>query len=606
MKDRAASIRLMFVSPWLIAASIGLMTLIIVVFAMNNLRREKNLINDGLYHRGQALGRFVGAGTRAFMMQGMEGASQTQHLIEQASTDTSILYIAVLDSQGFVVAHSQPEQLGQCIERDFSEYNGVVEKGGWKIVRDKELHRNVFEVVSEFSPFMSRHNMMRNSMIDLLSRLDNARRSRFGKSSKSDDWCRNTLNDAQSKSTPGAYKILVGLDMTDQDKITSQARMHIVLVSLILLFVGVGGWLSLLAAQSFKATQNSLQHIQAFTNLLVMKLPVGIIATEQDGRIKTYNKAIADMLDILPQQVINRRPEKVLPEKVANFFENLRDDDAIHEQEIILNTNNKDLTVHVSSVPVVDDQNIAKGRVLLVHDLTELKRLQKEVSQHDRLVSLGKMAAGVAHEVRNPLSSIKGFATLLGAKFDKDSEEKKAATLLVNEVERLNRSITELLNYSKPLPLKLVETDLGDLLTDSLQLMQTDAQDLGVALQVDAENNLPKIFIDADRIMQVMLNLYLNAIQSMEEGGELIVRAHAIERDNMVTITVIDTGCGMDEDFLGRATDPYFTSKADGTGLGLALAYKIIDEHHGSISLASVLNQGTTVTILLPIQPIES
>ncbi|MBW2472555.1 MAG: ATPase, partial [Deltaproteobacteria bacterium] len=145
----------------------------------------------------------------------------------------------------------------------------------------------------------------------------------------------------------------------------------------------------------------------------------------------------------------------------------------------------------------------------------ELKRLEKEVQRHDRLVALGKMAAGVAHEVRNPLSSIKGFATLLGSRFKEGSREHEASNLLVQEAERLNRSISELLNYARPAALRKEAVDLGEIVDLSLKLISSDAKALGVNISLSVEPDLPLISVDKDKVNQVLLNLYLNGLQAM-------------------------------------------------------------------------------------------
>jgi two-component system sensor histidine kinase HydH len=235
-----------------------------------------------------------------------------------------------------------------------------------------------------------------------------------------------------------------------------------------------------------------------------------------------------------------------------------------------------------------------------MYDVTEIKKLEAQVRRHDRLVALGKMAAGVAHEVRNPLSSIKGFATLLGSRFPAKSEEGEAARLLINEVERLNRIITELLTYARPLPLTIAEVAIEPFIEASLKLIQSDAKELGVAVHQEIALVRKQVRLDKDRLNQVLLNLYLNSLQAMEHGGELRVAVREGARPGTIEISVRDTGCGIAADILERVMDPYFTTKPEGTGLGLAMVYKIIDEHGGTIKIASKEGEGTTVTIILP------
>jgi len=210
------------------------------------------------------------------------------------------------------------------------------------------------------------------------------------------------------------------------------------------------------------------------------------------------------------------------------------------------------------------------------------------------------MAAGVAHEVRNPLSSIKGFATLLGKRFPANSEEAEAARLMINEVDRLNRSITELLHYARPLPLHKKDTNLDELVKAGLKMMEGDAKGANVEIVLQVEGNLPSVSIDQDRINQVLLNLYLNALQAMENGGKLLVKLTCEKDGKAVCITVTDTGIGIEAKNLERILDPYFTTKSDGNGLGLALAAKIIEEHGGGISIKSTEGKGTSVEVTLP------
>jgi len=226
------------------------------------------------------------------------------------------------------------------------------------------------------------------------------------------------------------------------------------------------------------------------------------------------------------------------------------------------------------------------------------------VRRQDRLAALGKMAAGVAHEVRNPLSSIKGFATLLGSKFKPGSKEQHAAELLVNEAERLNRSITELLNYARPIPLQKTRIKVERFLADSLQLIRADAETLGVSIVLEVSSDLSEIALDPDRMNQVLLNLYLNGLQAMEgkgHGGTLKVVAKRGAQATGIDICISDTGEGISAEYLDQILDPYFTTKPKGTGLGLAIANKIVDEHHGAIGFVSRKGEGTTVTISLPL-----
>jgi len=613
MKDRLfKKTRLMFVSPWLLAAAIGLLSLIIVIFAANNIKRERGMLTEGLFRKGEAILRFVEAGMRASMMTGMmgsmmgmnvpdaDGTAQTQRLIEQASESPDIHYIAVIDVSGKVLVHSDPEKIGVTIQRNIKILNQADPNGTFHIVRFPDANYKVFEVLGPFKPFRGRGGLQRwreQFRQQHPTRSDEVPQG----NAPSDSWHTSTLG----SDTHPQY-ILVGLDMTELENTVRRYRFQMIFMSITLLLIGLGGWISLMAAQSYSISQEALNRVQAFTGLLISRLPVGIIATDQDGRIRTFNSTAAAMTGRNVEFVRNGEPEAVLPHEVARFFALQDQRDEMTDRDVILTgAHNVPYSLHLSSLPVYNQYSEVMGRVLLMYDLSELKRLEKEIQRHDRLVALGKMAAGVAHEVRNPLSSIKGFAMLLGSKFKDGSQEHEAANLLVQEAERLNRSITELLNYARPTALRKEPVNLGEIVDLSLKLISSDAQALGVKISLEIEPGLPTISLDKDRINQVLLNLYLNGLQAMEHSAskkELQVSVHRDEKEGMLLIGVHDTGAGIPQEDLDKILDPYFTTKPDGTGLGLALAYKIIDEHKGTIRFTSSEGKGTTVSVTLPIQ----
>jgi len=206
----------------------------------------------------------------------------------------------------------------------------------------------------------------------------------------------------------------------------------------------------------------------------------------------------------------------------------------------------------------------------------------------------------VAHEIRNPLSSIKGFATYFRQRYGGVPDDAKVADIMIQEVDRLNRVITELLEFSRPMALKRKETDLAGLTRQVLGTVEGQARDRGIAVQADLPPGLPEAFIDPDRITQVFLNLFLNALAAMERGGILSVGI-ARQDERFLRVAVSDTGMGIRKEDLGRVFDPYFTTKPSGTGLGLAIVHRIVEAHGGEIRLESKPGKGTTFTIVLPV-----
>lgn len=583
-----------YASPWILATAIGMLIAIVFFFAVNNLQREKRIMTDSLLNKGQAIIRFVGAGTRASMMMGTANNQQFQHLIEQVAGESSLLYIVVADNTGTIVAHSTPALTGGTLDHPLLSDPNLSPFGTHRIINDPKTNHKVFEVVAPFKPFMrGRGHFFRQRMQALAQ--PEKQDSPAGENAP----CRPFPADNAWQPENNLF-IIVGLDMTEQDAIIRQDRRHMLYMSIAMLLVAIGGWIALLTAQSYRSSQKTLINMRAFTDLLISRLPVGIIATNAEGHIQTFNSTAAEFTGKNPEQTIGHLQTAVLPQIRQLIPPPGRERETI-EQEIFLPPDSSTPKhLRVSSVPITDEQTNTIGRVVLMYDLTETKKLEAQVRRHDRLVALGKMAAGVAHEVRNPLSSIKGFATLLGSRFPEESEEGEASRLLINEVERLNRSITELLTYARPLPLAVAEIEIEPFIEASLKLIQSDATELGVAVRHEISLAQKLVRLDKDRFNQVLLNLYLNSLQAMEHGGELQVSVQEGTRPGTVEIQVRDTGCGISEDTLERVMDPYFTTKPEGTGLGLAMVYKIIDEHGGTIKITSKQGQGTTVSIVLP------
>jgi two-component system, NtrC family, sensor histidine kinase HydH len=238
--------------------------------------------------------------------------------------------------------------------------------------------------------------------------------------------------------------------------------------------------------------------------------------------------------------------------------------------------------------------------VLIFRDLTEVRRLQKEVERSRRLASVGSLAAGVAHEIRNPLSSIKGFATYFRERYKDRPGDQETAEVMISEVERLDRVISQLLEFARPSGLNIRPSDVGELIRRSLRLIEGDARGKGVEIRTEIDPVLPPLPMDADRINQALLNLYINAIQAMDGGGVLTIKAGVNGNAESLKIRISDTGRGIDAYDREHIFDPYFTTKSSGTGLGLAIVHKIVEAHDGAIDVESEPGRGTTMTLILP------
>jgi len=214
-------------------------------------------------------------------------------------------------------------------------------------------------------------------------------------------------------------------------------------------------------------------------------------------------------------------------------------------------------------------------------------RLEEQVQRTEKMAAIGRLAAGVAHEIRNPLSSIRGFAYLLGRGHDKESPEREYADVMVREIDRINHVVTDLLNFSRPMTLEAESTMLPDLIDHVVSLVSADAKDHGVEIHVDCEAGIPPIWLDPNQVTQALLNLMLNAVNAMETGGALKIRTAVSHDGEGLEIQVEDNGPGIDPDIQEKIFEPFYTTRERGTGLGLAMVRKIAENHDGRIRVES-------------------
>ncbi len=569
-------------SPWIILGSTVILLVVVIVLAVQNTNREKRYMSKILREKGAALIRAVEAGARTGMMGMMWEGLQIQRLLQETARLPDVLYMAVVDPDGLAVAHSDPSK----VNTPFRPNNKVIHLGpdleeSWALVPFGE-GGDAFEVHRRFEPLKPGPARGFGRMRGMMHRHGEIPAS-------PDDWY-TQLDDQQ-------FLIIVGLDIAPfQEAIREDIRTTVVL-SVVLLLSGFGGFVSIFWMNSYRSAKQSLQDTSAFANEVVTHLPVGLIATDRAGRITFFNPEAGKITGLAPAAAKGRQPDSVLPAQLCGLKLELDRGATITDQEMAcVFDGGRTVPVSVSATRIINEVGEFVGQMLILRDLGEIRRLQDEVRRQEKLAALGGLAAGVAHEIRNPLSSIKGMATFLAAQFEDGSESKQAAGVMIQEVDRLNRVITELLDFARPTDLKVTATDLAPLLTRSIQLIQKEAANLNIRIDTRIADDICPVMIDGDRIAQCLLNIYLNAIQAMEHDGTLTVRCEA-EDHQYVRITVSDTGPGIKADHLSRIFDPYFTTKHKGTGLGLAIVYKIVEAHQARLQVESTPGRGTRLSL---------
>ena len=253
----------------------------------------------------------------------------------------------------------------------------------------------------------------------------------------------------------------------------------------------------------------------------------------------------------------------------------------------------------------MDAEEQKLGAVGVFQDVTDLRDLQERMIQAERLAALGRLSAGLAHEIKNPLSAIKTFVQLIPQKFDRPSFRDKLNTTVPRELERINRLVDNLLQLTRKPKLTLASLQINEILAQTTELYQGEMDRRGVMCQTTFGRDMPRVQGDAELLHRVFSNIILNAIQAMPGGGELTVSTlppTAEGRDRCLRAIFQDTGVGMDPETVGRLFDPFFTTKQKGTGLGMANSKRIVEEHGGAIEIQSTPGKGTRVVVWLPVE----
>ena len=618
------------VPPWIIVGAVAVLLPIIVVMTVQDIRRMRQRTTEYLLWRGADLIGNFEAGTRTGFM-GMLGMSasgfELQRLLTETAQQPGIVHLVVTDMDGNILHHNDPEKIGgvygtdldlkRISEAEEEEYREIPNPGG----------APTFEVFRRFLPTRPRDSEDFRRMVEEFFRRSRAPRdydrSRVAPDSDESpmprdyerprrlrDFDRSRLSRGfdRSRLVPDYEELVskrivfVGLDMGPSVEIRKRQRNGRLITAFVLLLIGFAGIVSLFLVQAYRSARTSVKRIKAFSDNVVENMPIGLLAVNTDGRIVSFNQTAEGVLQLKAQEVLGKDAKEVLPKPLESLPQELGTGKEVIEKEIECRLEDgRMIPMDISVSRLAGDDGVSMGHIILFSDLTEIQELKREVERSQRLASLGRLAAGIAHEIRNPLSSIKGFATYFGERYRDVPEDRKTAEIMVEEVERLNRVIGQLLEFARPLAVKKKPTSMETTIHHSLKMIERDAQAKHIKVKTDLSLDVSDIHIDPDRMNQVFLNLCLNAIEAMEDGGTLSVTLNQREDLKSVRVTISDTGSGIKKEDLVHVFDPYFTTKQSGTGLGLAIVHNIIEAHKGEVRVESETGRGTSVTIILPV-----
>ena len=595
-----ASMAVSLFPTWAALGIAAIIAALVAVFTVGNTRHQTAQMEALLQDRADMIIWAMESAARSVHGETYR-ASIPKQLFAEIAKQPEITYIAIVSAEGVVLAHSNPELVGSVLYSPTAL--NALEAGNTSLSRMvTNTYGRIFEVYKIFTPT----SIMRPST-----------RMRHMRMRGMQEMHRQEIEPQQAPPPKGEELIIVvGLSMDTFEKALAAEHRATVFNALLLALAAVGGVLAIFWANKYQTSRRQLQNTQALAEEVINSLPMGLLTVDQEGTITRYNRFIPPLLgaEATHGALLGTKLTAYNGADWQKLVVALDNDEPLLEQEGLFASAAHKIPISLSAGKITDEAGQSLGYVFVLRDLSEVKQLEEQLRRNERLSALGTLAAGVAHEIRNPLSSIKGFALLLSNRFAPQDPAKETAKILIQEVERLNRVVSELLAFARPNNLNLSPTSLHSIVENTLRLAELDAKGKQVSLMAEPAENLPNILLDGERFTQALLNLVLNAVQATPPGGTVTIRTsldagtHGLPngmgtraKAPHMTVQIHDTGHGMDAETMQHIFSPYFTTKAAGTGLGLSIASGIIAKHGGTLHATSTPGNGSTFTISLPL-----
>lgn len=647
----------MGLSPWMLLGAALILGLTLAGLSVRSNQRERAFMVHNLTDRAEALIWALEAGTRIGLRFSPGAVLGLRPLLGETARQPGILYMAVTDTNGAILAQSgdtpPPPGLPPDFAGDLGTPSIVVEAEEippLPMVSDRPMWRvrnrdgqEVFEVFRAFAPLSRAHREHMGHGPHGMGMMGGMMGSMQGMAGGPDEL---DPNDAPPDGPPPRGPLagrpgpevprqvvgvaMVGFDARPFEEALAQDARNNLLSAALAAALGLVGFVSLFWMHNSRRWRRILRDQQAMAAEVVASLPLGLVISDPAGRIAMINDTALGMFGKKRHEVStadtpdagnvgasqadgagrNRKagsrrasPLDELPGlEWATLADKLEGGTRILEQETTLAVAGaRPLVISLGGAAMRNEDGVLLGNVFVLRDITEMKRLQVDAQRNDRLAALGHLAAGVAHEIRNPLSTIKGVALYIARRMPLGGREEEAAQRMIDEVERLDRVVSELLDFARPGSFETAQADLAEIIGRALRLAEADIKAKGIVVVQEIEPGFPPVNISPERLTQALLNLFLNAVQAMEQGGTLRVSARSLPND-MFSIAVADTGPGIPPEIQASIFTPYFTTKPSGTGLGLAIVYQIAEGHGGRVSVGNAAGQGAEFTLTLPVE----
>lgn len=378
--------------------------------------------------------------------------------------------------------------------------------------------------------------------------------------------------------------------------------------------------------QKMTEINRKLKSLLEYHHSVLSSIKTGLVVVQKDGKVRTFNSGARQITGCVEAEMAEKKLEEFPPnlQPVAEALQRtlLEGKTYVQDQLDLKTTRNESIPVTLETSVLKAGNGEVVGAIATLKDMTLLRQMETQLIRSERFSALGEMAAGVAHEIKNPLNAIMGFSQRLSDKLQ-EASLKKYADVISEEVRRMDTIVNDVLEYSRPDKVHKTPTDVHQLLEETLDFLKDKLEKAGVSVERAYADKLPVVSFDLPKIRQVVLNLVLNAVQAMPQGGKVTLRTRLTEglvpdaaapataasvyeqlflQQKVLSIMVEDTGCGIPKENMGKLFHPFFTTKITGTGLGLSICHKIVASHGGSLDVDSVVGKGSVFTIHLPVE----
>lgn len=538
----------------------------------HNIDREKKMMEGFLLEEAQTLIRAFEAGARtSMMMQSRSGNLAT--LVRETAREESIAYILIRDENEHLIASA-----GDLSIHNLPSVQSVL-RATDPLTRFMEASAgaSVFEVAKEFSPLATMP--MRTGMMQ-----------------RWQSWC----GMPGSVDTEACRQVIyMGLYTRNFDAARAEdLKQSLILLGILFLFA-TGGFYALFLSHRNQVTKEALENMKLYTANVISSMPAGLITIDTDRRIVSANTKAIELFNCPEKDMQGKTLQQLMGPEECSLAPFLRAGKEFIDQPMeCLRKDGEVIPLKVSASHLRDIDGSLRGMVLILRDQREFQAMEEMLERSRRHAALGRMAAGIAHEIRNPLGTLRGFAQYFARSNNNDPKAEEYSGIMVDEVDRLNRTVSALLQFSRSREPEFVDVNLSDLLKKSATFIQPEIE----SNHIDFHMNLPEsdicISADPDLILQAVLNLLQNSIAAVSDNDH--IELGLTKENDHIQIWVRDTGKGLTPEERAQMFDPFFTTRKDGTGLGLAVVQQIVEQHMGRIEVESEAGQGTCIKLTLP------